>query len=661
MLYEINEVLKDDGGYSVFQVPDVIKNPKEFTLYQDDIISDDQYASIRRELAYSFDGTNWTNWQHLTSALLKSDAILGKGNLQMRIRITKVSSNSSVKINNIQIEYTETPADECEPEVISKYMGLEFCADPEFDPYKVSAQAAQLESALNGYINKSIGMQVQYFHVLPDKDNEDSILNEYSTFKESGKGGKCIKIMVPENMMPEVNLMHNEWGIDFEKFEVHVQIEYFETIWGHGEEPRQEDIIYFPKFNRLFYVSSVKGVRGTDGIGQYWAMNLKKYDHNSAVTKSDETTELLEALTEGHSHQENFEEKNQNEGIDITNPIQNTVKTTALDELRSFIDPSISIIDKTVYNNGTPISHHQYNLDQGKPGQIGVIYKPSASIKDDMALTFWLNRNNPNNITDDTILYYRNLSNYLPFAIVNTQRLDLKKVQIIVDKAINQTGIYLNGFIQNGSTIYFITQIIDDFTFVVNTPDVVVEGTYRVATCEILPSTYSQLQGYLMAFVAGRYVYMILGNAHFKFDTGLQTITEEWIAFLINVSSTHSFIEVYVYGLENRFPQYPQKYSTVLKQLSKQMKPISQSIVGFNNLSNHPLYLSFSNSKITNIRLWNTPVEEEIHSLVLNQMNVQAANKAYVIDNADPVYLLDKLGKGITKFYNNTPDTNPEE
>jgi len=661
MQFAINQVLKEDGGYFVFQIPEKIKNPKEFTVYADDVISDDAYASISRQLSYSFDGDNWSDYQPLTSALLRDSKLLGKGDLHLKVKFNRNYSTAIVNILTVDIEYVETPTEECEPQMISKYMGLEFCSDADFDPYKISAQAAQLESAMNGYINKNIGMPVQYFHIKPDMESADSILNEYSTWKESGKGGECIKVMVPQNELPESSLIHNEWGIDFEKFEVHVQIQYFETIFGKDEQPRQEDILYFPKFNRIFYVSSSKAVRGTDGIGMYFAMNLKKYDKNTAVKLSDESKDVLDALTEGHSHDENFVEQNQAEGKDLTNEIQNEVKTIALDSLRSFIDPALFIEDTQIINNGTPISNHTYNLTAGKPGQVAVIYKPSAKLKDDLALSFWLKRVNPIDITDDTQLYYRNLNNYLPFAITEVKRLDLKRVQISVDKPINQTGIYANCFIQQTSSIFLINQVIDDYNFIVNTPEIIQPGIYRIATCELLPSTYASLQGFFAAFVAGRYIYVILGQAHFKFDTGLADMVDEWMGFIINISATYSFIETYVYAIENRFPQYPGKYSTVLKQLSKQSKPIMSAITGYTNLENNPLLLSFSNSRITNIRLWNQPIEEELHNVMLNQPQVQAVSKTYIIDNADPVYRLDKLGRGIVKFHNDTPDTNPDE
>lgn len=661
MQFQINEVLNEDSGYFVFQVPGVIKNPKAFTIYADDVTSEDAYASIKRELAYSFDGSNWSNYRPLTSALLKSDEILGKGDVKIRIRITRNQSTKPVKIETIDLDYTETPPEECEPQMISKYMGLEFCADADFDPYKISAQAAQLESAMNGYINKNLGMEVQYFHIKPDQDNADFILNEYSTFKESGEGGKCVKIMVPENSLPDPSLLHSEWGIDFEKFEVHVQIQYFETIWGKHEQPRQEDILYFPKFNKLFYVSSVKSVRGTDGIGQYWTMNLKRYDKNTAVALSETSQDIIDELTQGSSHDENFAVINQEEGKAITNEIQNEIKTIAVDSLRSFIDPAVSIADNQIINNGTPIANHQYQLSDGAPGAKAVIYKPQVGLPDDFAVSFWLNRRNPTIVADSDQLYYRNFQNYLPFSVVAVQRLDIKRVQIIVDKKLNQTGIYTNCFIQQGTAVLYVSQVIDDFTMIVNTPDVVSEGTYRITTCEILPSTYLNYTGFLMAFVAGRYIYIILGQTHFKFDTGLSSVTDSWIAFLVNVSASFSFIETYVYGIEDRFPQYPGKYSTVLKQLSKQSKPIMSAVTGYTNQPNNPLYLSFSHSQITNIRLWKEPIEEEIHNLVLNQPQVQAANKGLVIDNADPVYRYDKLGRGINKFYSTTPEVNPEE
>lgn len=638
VIHEINQQLSKQFGYCVVQLPEPIIGIVKFTDYVDDIQGSSNLNIIRRELSYSQDSINWSEYEIITRNSLNGDKLLSNNPLYLKFKFTKLDDTpNSIIIRNVKLEFEYTgEEDDCEPKLVNEYMGLEFCVDPEFDPHVIGERAAELETALNGHISKAYGMKVRYFATEPDADTTDGVLNEYSLWQESSKGGCEFKIQVPENSLPDPDLLHTEWGLELERFEVHIAPQLFEVTFGKSREPRQEDFLHIYKFNALYFIGSVKPFRGTDGILQYWVANLKKYDNNSAVEKSQETQDYLDTII--NSHENNFQEEIEKEAIDITNPQQYSTKNIENDNVREFIAGGVIIEEEIISNNGTPVTSNVYDMSVMSMNELAVVYKPKVNITDNQSITYWINS-------------LESSEAFAKFGTTSVMRLDRYTVKMTIDKPIVQTGIVEGGFISRNNYHFLVQEIINDNTIILFTKNKVIDGEYENVKSIKLPSTAVDDKGYTIYLIRDTDLYVYLGRELYILNSSVKP--EGWYANIINISLEFCNIYWYVYEIEDR-STYPDRRSTALKLLSKS----SQELPELPELKVDGLdaYLTSGSYRIANIRFWNKTIEQEYHNLVLNQIHTENASLAYIIDNPDTLYLFDKMGKGRINFADDEPE-----
>jgi len=75
-------------------------------------------------------------------------------------------------------------------------------------------KAISLYKDLNLMANELYGLDVYYYRVDTNKQHQDVVLQEYTLFEYQDK--KLIKIVVPENSVPQPSLTVNPFGVDFE-------------------------------------------------------------------------------------------------------------------------------------------------------------------------------------------------------------------------------------------------------------------------------------------------------------------------------------------------------------------------------------------------------------------------------------------------------------
>lgn len=638
MVHEINTKISDHNGFFIYKLPQPIINIKEITDYSDDIISNSTTSIIKREISYSNDGINWSEFEHLSRQILESEKLLSYNPLHLKFKYTKLDTNlEPIEIKSLNLVYeVNLIDDDCKPKLVTEYMGLEFCVDGEFDPYVVGEAAAKLETALNGHISKAYGLKVRYFAILPDTKSTDGVLNEYSLWKETNKGGCDFKISIPNNEMPDPDLLHSEWGIDLERFEIHISPQLYEVTFGKDREPRQEDFMHIVKFNMLYYINSVKAFKGTDGILQYWVANLKKYEDNSAVEKSEETKDYLDKIVS--SHEENFQEIIEEEAADLMNEQQYHLKNIENDAVREFISPDVIIGQEDVANNGTPVIRNIYDFSRMSTNQISVVYKPKVSTLTNMGLTFWVKS------VDQPV-------NFASFNTTSVVRIDRYHVKISMDRPIKQTGLEKGLFITRNNYHYLVDEVINDDTIILFTKSKIVDGEYSRIESIKLPSTMIDDKGFAIHLINDVDLYLYLNKELYKVSSPIKP--DGWYANVINISTEFSKIHWYVYEIEDK-STHTDRSSTALKLLSKSSQELGE-VSGFDG---HVLdaYLTSGAYKMANIRIWKKTVDAEHHNLVLNQLTVTTASLAFIIDNPDTLYLFDKLGKGNIKFGDDEPE-----
>jgi hypothetical protein len=208
-------------------------------------------------------------------------------------------------------------------------------------------------------VNSLFGHDVHYYRALPQGRSKDVFLMEYSLYEHDDK--KCMKVVVPNNEFPDNKLNMGPFGVDFElPFEVQMDKDYFQKIFGDGTGPQKRDVIYFPRTNRIYEVSSSYLFRDFMNEPLYFKVSLIKW-LPKANAETSETLKALEDLTT--SATKLFKDEIIQEEIATTNPQQFTVATTYSDPVRSFLDPGQEIKDIKLLNYYTVIAEHFYTLE----------------------------------------------------------------------------------------------------------------------------------------------------------------------------------------------------------------------------------------------------------------------------------------------------------
>lgn len=234
-----------------------------------------------------------------------------------------------------------------------------------------SQQCVPIETHLNYFLNKQSGVRCMYFHTNPDRDTQDEFLNEYSL--HNVVCSKPFKVICRDNAVPEVKLnSFSSWGIEFERLEVYVEKTYFEEEFGVNERPRSFDYIYFKELNRMYCVTDAYLQHGVDEVGQYYVLNVKKYEDVTAVSKSADELAFLDEL---QIRQDN--EQQRQEMTDMTNPQQNYQKTIVYDNVRMEVI-NIQTDDKPMRYRGFDFSLYGYKQDD-KTQMSSIDYKPTIT------------------------------------------------------------------------------------------------------------------------------------------------------------------------------------------------------------------------------------------------------------------------------------------
>lgn len=108
---------------------------------------------------------------------------------------------------------------------------------------------------------------------------------------------------------------------------------------------------------------------------------------------------------------------------------------------------------------------------------------------------------------------------------------------------------------------------------------------------------------------------------------------DEWFAVVVNISNEFSQASV------DLFEMMPEANTTELKKLYHKVAVIAPTV--FDTGSAYRIFAS--QLLLTNIRLFNTMLEEEHQSIVLNQLIVKDSDKAFIIDNAKPLLRLARI------------------
>ena len=271
------------------------------------------------------------------------------------------------------------------------------CSDPVYNPYNLSKPTA-IYKEITDLAANMWGHETKYFRVEPDKRSKDVVLMEYSLYNVKQQG--AVKIMVPDNAMPEQTFNFDIFGMGWEDFEIHITKGQMEAAFGTGIPPRARDYLYFPLMNRMYEVASVSFADEFNMEMTYWRVMLRKYEERTSTLVGDDAagqaiqTEM-DDLTVGL--EEVFGEELKAEYAQTSKPEQyQTVFSPVADGIRDRIHNSLTISDMEIRNKWTIVSKNHYDLSSIKDQGIeALVYKKVSTLaaNENLAFTTWFQPN----------------------------------------------------------------------------------------------------------------------------------------------------------------------------------------------------------------------------------------------------------------------------
>jgi hypothetical protein len=350
------------GEYVVLANKDAYCNVEKITGIEECFQDNGNGTILKKEFRYSTDSTTFSEFQEINQ-----DNLLALGSFDtvwFQFRYILLSGGP-VTIQKVAPTYTtryvdpyggyETPRIENQDKVYA--FPVTYKSNFLWEPYKMN-RAIRLYKDLNLMVNSLFGHDTIFYRALPYGRSKDVFLMEHSLFEHDE--GQCVKIIVPDNAFPDNKLNMGPFGVDFEMpFEVQIDKDYFQKIFGDGTGPQKRDVIYFPRTNRVYEVSSSYLFRDFMNEPLYFKVTLIKWLPKANVENS-ETLDTLESYTV--SAGKLFGEEQRAEEIKVTNPQQFEVATTREDPVRSYLAGTQEIKEEKVQNYYTVISEFNYNM-----------------------------------------------------------------------------------------------------------------------------------------------------------------------------------------------------------------------------------------------------------------------------------------------------------
>jgi len=625
--------------------------------YEDETIGEDTQNYFCRYFRWSTDNKNFSEFMPLTDIALQN-LVLNPANdfwIEYKYEACELDTGHELEFVSIGLE-AETEAGIVEQVVqtvccedpwdnngVPNLTVCDNCGDNLFNPYDLGP-ANNMYNQLGNLVNDIFGHCVKYYKVDPKIRTEDTILGEYTL--HSVTAVEEIKIMVPDNEFPTEEIQFNAVdGMGFEGFEVHMMYQPFHEAFGARTMPKERDYVYIPRIDKMFQVNSVSLADEYNNQYTYWRVKLTKWEDRENVSWADslsvEEQELKDLVV---SVDDVFGETKQDEYEQVTKPQQyKTIGTEANDFVRSDLNVDLLITDYNLNNNWTIVSKHYYDLSQVDNTTLAVKYRLPNKIEtsDNRAFTFWFKW--VPEVTDGPKIKLKTITDIVDntgYAQITTSQKHRYDVGDTID--LTGTGMY--------DGLRRVKEIIDINNFTINETfdTAVVLTSPRSLFKEIAIPIYGYNQeggndGMYFKIMNGNIVVKIndttylydISNELDKFDT------DKWYSVVYSLNNEFNQLALYLYELDKPLQNTrPQAQDTTLELKFSEVKTISAPITIDSNdswmLLGGPVYL-------TNFRIFETAIDEEQHSAVLNQFVVRDTQMALLVDNAQPQQRMLKL------------------
>ena len=405
IIYEraTSDTLYSSGEYLVLGNSKPYLNVLKPLSVIEDIQDNGTGTIFKKEFRYSVDSVTFSEFQELTTTSLEALGSFQWVWFQFRYILL---SGGPVTIKKLELEYAPQPVDKFDGYVApaiqdeSRVYAFPVTYKSNFlwEPYKMN-RAVRLYKDLNLMVNNLFGHETTYYRALPQGRSKDVTLMEYSLYEHDD--GKCVKVVVPNNQFPDNKLSMGPFGVDFElPFEIEIDKDYFQKIFGDGTGPQKRDVLYFPRTNRIYEISSSYLFRDFMNEPLYFKVNLIKWLPKSNAESSETLTNLEDYTV---SATKLFGDLIQDDEIKTTNPQQFNVATTVSDPVRDYLSTEQTIINENVLNYYNVISEYHYEMNTlSYQNKLSVVIDHSLLVKD----TTYYARFDPSSTQQDIQWYY---------------------------------------------------------------------------------------------------------------------------------------------------------------------------------------------------------------------------------------------------------------
>lgn len=612
-------------------------------------------GQVVKKIRWSFDNENWSSWVLLNKDNISSISISPEDSIYFEFDYT-LTTPGSVTFSEITLEFNQVSEDNnkdfnpitsnynlcCEqskPTKCDTNLITNNSCDTTFNPYLMNEHLCVYNKIVNG-INDMFGIDVTYIKLDPQQRSTSFTFREHTIF--GGRNPECLKILIPNNELPDSKPQFNPWGVNFEvPIELHITKESFKKIFGNDAVPQKGDIVYIPIYDRILEITSSYSHKGFMLSETYWIVALKKYRPKSNTYMQETTEDLIDDIT--NSAENAFGKKINEENKKINKPQQyhQSMGTSVYDPSRKAIDKNLKITSTNIDNNGTIISEHHYDLSSLFSlieRKEAVIYKNSVKFSENDELSFmtWFKSTNSpitiyednvnivsfNNSTNILTVNIKAIRNYKPGTIIGIKR-DFRNMFFgIVQEQISDSVYTLK--IENEVIEYLNT--LDNwntkkgYKAFIEFPKIFIHG-------------HNGEYGWKIESILDKFFIITLNNLKYFFITDKQ-LNDRWYGMFLTISNKFNQLSLNFWQInENNNSSKLYKIFNETKQITKENRSIDLNYAIF-----------ASNHLQTNLRIFNKIPKEELQSDILNQNIVDDSHLALLIDNALPKISIPFIG-----------------
>jgi len=641
------------GDAIIIKLIEPYKCVKQIVSFEDVTIGEDTTNYFDKFFRWSHDNEVFSDFTQLTEANLQKLTLDPTRDFWIEYKYEAVELDTGHELEFVsialevitekgrllaEIQVNVNSCDPNDPSCSGNLIVEDCCGDDNtFKPYDWANQANGLYNQLTEITSKIFGHCVKYYRAEPDERSRDSVLKEDTLFTRDVV--KEIQVLVPDNEFPSNEFQFDPFlGMSHEGFEIHIIRKEFEDAFGGKARPRERDAIYIDLNQKMYEVSSVSLSDEIHQMHAYWRVKLKKWEDKANIYNSPEIETELDDLTVNMD--EVFGEDREDDFLKITKPQQyKTIGTNRHDYVRSEIHADITIVDEKINNNWTIVSKNFYDLAKLDLGIVAAKYRKDVNIKveENRAFTFWFRSKFAKSRPRLNITSYDENNGDLQ---ITTSAEHSYAVNDIIE---------ITNVPEYAGTIHYIKTIIDANTYVLDSDYITGVGTTtgRSGHKQNAPILYGYnianptSNGMAIEVLKG-FVNVSINNVNYTFATSHDDYDPEtWYSVVVNMSNQFNQLAVYLYRLDKPLnyttPQAEDGSLTLIYNETKDLNgPVEVD-------SNDKWSLLGSLVDLTNIRIFEIPVEEESHDAVLNQYVVRDTQLALLVDNAAPQIKLMRL------------------